>query len=494
MMYGSSGGDGSAPGGGVLYLKAEKMIIDGNIEANGASGKTDSSGGGSGGSILIESIYQEGSGTVHVNGGAGGTNGGGGGSGGRVAMYYKRSDYKGSITAFGGDSVVEAGAAGTIFLKDTTKNYSILTIVNKGRKPSKEEIESYESLSTDAARTWITSLSMESNPNRVELKNFNFDSAIYEGFMVDELMLGGGSHLAIEPEFHRGNLRLHRFGKVTGTFEGGSYGFLHTGPSQLVEVENTDYYIPINLKIYENGFLKLPPSVMLHKNSLSLNGYLLGVQVLKVSSCLVNFGNNGGSTTKGTVKSRSFYFNSMTLLDGGFLRLLDTSEEYLLSADNLVVQAGGTIESQNITFVAKDIDVQKEGTIKLDGQGSKCKPFNRYNAGSGGSHAGYGGLGPGYGGSNWWSRQRTEPFDSPYLAMFYGEAGLAEWKTPSCNGGSGGGKANISVSGVLNLDGSISSRYVLISKLVIDDKSIDVYAQVFQLAELFRFLIEITLY
>lgn len=454
MMFGSTGGGGITPGGGVLYIKTKKMILDGLIEADGASGASTSSGGGSGGSILIKSHGFEGSGIIQANGGDGGTIGGGGGSGGRIAIYYTNVDYTGTMAAFGGDSVIEAGAAGTIYQENTMKKHNILKIENKGRKPTTMEIDSYSKLSTDFARTWITSASMSSNPKRVELKDFKFNYVIYEGFSVDELILGGGSHLAIEPELHRGNIRLHTFGKITGTFEGGAYGFLHTGPRQLVQTESTDYYIPMNLKIYEDGYLKLPANVMLHKNSLSLNGYLLGVRDIKISSCSVNFGKNSGSKTRGFVETRAFYFDSMTLLDGAYLRLLDTSNEYVLRADNMAIYTGGTIEGNNLTLVAHDIVVKEGGTIKLDGQGIRCRSYDVYSAGSGGSHAGYGGLGPGYKGT----RQRSEPFDFAYLPTLYGEAGRADWQTPSCNGGSGGGKVNISVSGTLHLDGLITSR------------------------------------
>lgn len=456
MMYGSTGGGGSAFGGGVLHMKSQIIILDGSIEADGSSGKS-SLGGGSGGSVLLEASVFGGTGIIQANGGDGGSTGGGGGSGGRIALYFKHSDYTGLINAFGGDSAVEAGAAGTIYQEDTTKNYKILKIENKGRRPSTLEINTYDQLSTDAARTWITSSSMELNPKRAELKGFTFTSVIYEGFSADELILGGGSHLGVEPELHRGNIRLHTFGTIKGTFEGGSYGFLHTGPSQLIQIEKTDYYIPMNLKIYKDGYLKLPSEVMLHKNSLSLNGYLIGVRDIKISNCLVNFGNNAGSTTKGVVKTRDFYFDSIGLLDGAYLRFLDTSKEYTLRTNNIVVNTGGTIEAKNFTLIANDVVIREGGIIKLDGQGVSCRYCDVYNAGSGGSHAGNGGLGPGYRGA----RRRSEPFDFVYTPVMFGEAGCTEWQTANCNGGRGGGKANISISGRLHLDGSISSRYIV---------------------------------
>ncbi|KAK3724602.1 hypothetical protein QZH41_005193 [Actinostola sp. cb2023] len=105
MMYGSTGGGGSTPGGGVLYIKTNKLSLDGSIESDGASGLDGSSvGGGSGGSVLIETNDVDGSGTIRANGGRGGSGGGGGGSGGRIAIYYKRFEYQGTISAIGGES------------------------------------------------------------------------------------------------------------------------------------------------------------------------------------------------------------------------------------------------------------------------------------------------------------------------------------------------------------------------------------------------------
>lgn len=454
-MYGSAGGDGSTPGGGVLHIEANKVVLDGNIEASGASGKKGSStGGGSGGSILIESQFMEGTGSVLANGGDGGTNGGGGGSGGRIAIFFKQFDFTGTASVFGGDSSVEAGAAGTIYKEDISKKYKILVISNKGRKPLDSDIQSYTRLSADFARTWITSESMNPNPKRVPMDNLGLNAAIYEGFTVDELLLSGGSHMAIEPELHRGNFLLHTFKKVKGTFEGGSFGFVHTGPRQMVQIHHTNLYIPMNLKVYEGSYLKLPPRVMLHKNSLMLNGHLLGVNDLVISNCVVKFGKNAGATTNRKVKPLEFHFSSLTLLDAAYLDLRDTSNEYFLAIKNLVLHAGGTIEGRNITFIGQTFTIKEEGTVKLDGHGIRCKPYNSYNYGCGGSHAGYGGLGP-HGLAN---RYRIQPFDSVYLPKLYGESGRAELGAANCAGGSGGGKLNISVTGTVHVDGTLTSR------------------------------------
>jgi len=72
--------------------------LSGTISANGeagyyagcGSGYDGSSGGGSGGSILINVNNLTGNGTLQANGGYGGGYGGGGGAGGRIVVYYSR--------------------------------------------------------------------------------------------------------------------------------------------------------------------------------------------------------------------------------------------------------------------------------------------------------------------------------------------------------------------------------------------------------------------
>ncbi|MCP5009814.1 MAG: hypothetical protein GY942_07550, partial [Aestuariibacter sp.] len=93
---GSGGGNGDdvgGSGGGAIHLVvSNSLVVDGLISANGLDGSSfsfDGAGGGSGGSIWIETPVISGSGTIQANGGAGGdtTDDGGGGSGGRIALH-----------------------------------------------------------------------------------------------------------------------------------------------------------------------------------------------------------------------------------------------------------------------------------------------------------------------------------------------------------------------------------------------------------------------
>ena len=63
-VYGGSGG----AGGGIFYLNiTNTLTINGDLKSNGMLGSSTGSGGGSGGSILIETKKMVGTGTIQVN-------------------------------------------------------------------------------------------------------------------------------------------------------------------------------------------------------------------------------------------------------------------------------------------------------------------------------------------------------------------------------------------------------------------------------------------
>ena len=387
--FGSSGGGGTgdyvATGGGILKIIAREMIHDGQIMVNGKdSVKNSGNGGGSGGSVFILADSFDGSGVIQVNGGAGGVHGGGGGSGGRVALHYNSSFFSGSVSAYGGNSTVEAGAAGTIYKKNVQKGFSVLEVYNQGKKPSEEEIADYSDLSSDSARTWISLITDLLVP--VAINDINLGATVYEGLTIDEVKLGGSAHLAIQPER---NTLLHTFRSFYGTFEGNNFGYVHVGPRQVLTIPNTDYYIPVNLKIYPQGNIKLPSRVMLHKNSLSLNaGYLIGVTDLTISQCTVTFGAASGALRTGALEEMQFTFQRITLMSEGSLQMAAVEAKYTLNVDSLVVNSGGKLIGRNLTVFAKSVTVEESGKITLDAQGERCPSTDIYLAGSGGSHAG----------------------------------------------------------------------------------------------------------
>ncbi|MCQ3829662.1 hypothetical protein HXX02_09405, partial [Microbulbifer elongatus] len=129
LEFGSGGkhavdGVNGTRGGGRFRLKADKLILDGSILANGESktgyGDGGYTGGGAGGSIFLEISDIEGEGNISANGGSGNGAYSNGGSGGRVAVYYETGlefDFYEKISSKGGSGKVNGGP-GTVFLHD----------------------------------------------------------------------------------------------------------------------------------------------------------------------------------------------------------------------------------------------------------------------------------------------------------------------------------------------------------------------------------------
>jgi hypothetical protein len=118
--------------------------VDGFIEAK--SLKTNTGGGGSGGSILIRTQTFTGGHTSALRVTGGTSQAGGGGAGGRIAVYYTNNltepFYGGVFETYGGDSPSggEAGASGTTYLEHVTNGYTTLRVDNNKHEPIRKVI------------------------------------------------------------------------------------------------------------------------------------------------------------------------------------------------------------------------------------------------------------------------------------------------------------------------------------------------------------------
>ncbi|VDI26438.1 Hypothetical predicted protein [Mytilus galloprovincialis] len=126
-------------GGGKIYLKAGLSVInDGEISVNGSSSTL---GGGSGGSIWVETYYIEGYGVFSTVGGSG-SGSYGAGSAGRISIDSKLViEYEGEYYAFGGAGSNDelAAGGGTVYLEDIRKGvaYRRLMLDNLDRSIEK---------------------------------------------------------------------------------------------------------------------------------------------------------------------------------------------------------------------------------------------------------------------------------------------------------------------------------------------------------------------
>jgi hypothetical protein len=119
-FYAERGGNG----GGLVWLTADSVTLNGHVSANGTNGQGSQAGSGSGGSIWVRATTVAGTGVIEANGGGGEVGGGGG----RVCLEYANlggsgNDFDGlrSVTAFGGIAASPANdaSAGSVLLKQS---------------------------------------------------------------------------------------------------------------------------------------------------------------------------------------------------------------------------------------------------------------------------------------------------------------------------------------------------------------------------------------
>lgn len=120
LLAGSAGGRASGesiaggPGGGLVWVEADQILVNGLISANGQT-LGSLGGGGSGGGIYLSARRFSGTGRLEANGGAGGANNGwaSGGGGGRIAVWRVNTDV--CTTSVTGGPGWTAGSVGTVY-------------------------------------------------------------------------------------------------------------------------------------------------------------------------------------------------------------------------------------------------------------------------------------------------------------------------------------------------------------------------------------------
>ena len=225
-------------GGGVVSLDARVIIdIDGTIDVSGSSGEP-ASGGGSGGSLKVTTDQFVGKGQLLCNGGSA-INNGGGGSGGRVAIYSTETRFSGKIMSRGGASAIEPGGPGTIFeefgLGINVKR--TLEINNGGLKPINSYMVSKNQYE-NGGMSWVV----------VQSQN---------DLHYHELRLLGGAHVSFVSSVP-GIV-------VVDTFIGDQSGMIHVQQGDQVVLKTSAIEFPSWFRIYEGGYLALPPIVHLNR-------------------------------------------------------------------------------------------------------------------------------------------------------------------------------------------------------------------------------------
>jgi hypothetical protein len=132
---------GTGPnGGGAFHLTVSGMLqVNGRVSANGLSGLTNATGGGSGGSVWLTLGGLSGNGVISADGGAGHLPESGGGGGGRVAVYFNSNSFAGTLSARGGAGW-QRGGAGTIYIKTNSATFATLLVDNGGLRGTNTDV------------------------------------------------------------------------------------------------------------------------------------------------------------------------------------------------------------------------------------------------------------------------------------------------------------------------------------------------------------------
>ena len=138
---GGGGRNTSGSGGGVVRIVAERVQIDGTIQAHGSK----SNQGGAGGSVWLTTGELAGSGSIEVNGAD--SNGDGAGGGGAIAIEYTSLDPSATVldqlSAHGGLSPNRPerdGGAGTVYVRSAAEEFGQLIVDNTGVSANKRTI------------------------------------------------------------------------------------------------------------------------------------------------------------------------------------------------------------------------------------------------------------------------------------------------------------------------------------------------------------------
>lgn len=129
---GGSPSNSNCRGGGVVYVKANELVLEGAIRADGIAANA---AGGAGGSIWLDAGIIRGMGLITATGGLAGS-GTGCGAGGRIAVYYNDAGAY-SISRIRADASITYSAgtgagAGTIYWRDKNQADGLLLVNNSG--------------------------------------------------------------------------------------------------------------------------------------------------------------------------------------------------------------------------------------------------------------------------------------------------------------------------------------------------------------------------
>ena len=417
------GSGNNVRGGGVIFLNIkERLTLYGRISANGAN---DSSGGTSGGSILLRAGTLFGHGEIVSNGGEGFGNAAGG-SGGRIALYITdKTPFKGTLTAYGGCGSTCA-AAGTIFIREYVVGLPLnSTIVDNGdRKTDANTIIMHETKISYTMR-----LLRLVNGARLEVATIPH----VEMKITIQNLEGDGS----------GSLHVHRNQTLT----------LGAGKA----VTSRPFMFPWAMIVDEGATLNLAPVLFITRTAVSPSLYLAG-KLIGGQEIIVGQDASVIIAKTGTIGTHfntpgMYSFRSLKVSSGGRITVeVDNNAKapVELRSVSIDVAFGGVLEGRYLRVVTPLLNVAFSGTLRANGLGNP--PGVGPGAGSSSllTGGGYGGCGGGN------LNETCVVYGSLFKATEFGSGGGTA-QVPDGSYGTAGGIIEVRAS-VLVVDGVISSN------------------------------------
>ena len=445
---GSAGGGSSAgAGGSTVKLHVSRTLhLDGYILNNGANATGSNSGGGSGGSILIETMHFSGHGLISVEGGSG-YDYGYGGSGGRIAVKVSsRREYSGDFVAFGGfggdkRSHFGAGAAGTVYFTDSNRGaaYRVMVNTTKGL----------------VAKDDFRKLLINNDNRNKNLPTVILSEDAENVFEFEEIEIL--NHAVLQMAGKDCELTVHKFiGDKTGLFH------LKKQQNMYVEFKQSvkGYTIaPVSYLLEQSSKIVLPTYVVLLGTRSEISGFMVNVHDLVIAE--------GATVTVHATAQTSMFENntfihmtdpgnvtlsSLTIQRASVFDLLNVKKSMILTISHLTVKFQANVSMNEGIIFSEDATIESEGIMYLNYRGypaetgSGAPKSSSPTVGYGAAHGGHGGAPkPQTGG---------DTYDSLYSPQHSGSGGSNAGGT----GGSGGGHITWENGRSFRLDGNIELK------------------------------------
>ena len=295
----------------------------------GENSKASESGGGAGGSLLINANLIEGTGLFDVHGGDGGASTGGGGSGGIAAVYYKTSSLQFSYTLHGG-SGKKVGASGFLYLRRTETQAAQSELILQG-----SGVLALESPSL-----------LVCDPKQID-------------YTFDKITLLKSSTLSMVSCSPGGPMTL-----ITKKISGDKTAWLVIKADHDVYVGVTGVVLPsmdleFNTEIKDGGTLSVPPSFVISSDTqITLTGSLVGISDLTIANkggLLLKYPGHTGFRQTPNQGVSAIQFTSLRIKDGGSVTSSSSNKVKLVSS-LLQLDYGANLGSDIPLTVQKRVD------------------------------------------------------------------------------------------------------------------------------------------